>query len=330
VSRGGALAYVDGRGERPSTTLVWVDRAGREESVGAPPRNYIYPRLSPDGTRIALDVRDADEDIWIWDVERTVATRLTSSPRGDYGPVWSPDGRMIFYSSVQEDGGSDLFRVRADGAGEAVRLTEQGRFLMPEAVTADGSRLIADSSLNRVPPFQIVEVDAKALGEPRTLLADRFNTNNPELSPDGRWLAYMAGDIGREEVFVRPFPAVESGLWQVSGGGGSRPAWSRDGGEIFYLDPAMRLMGARAETHGDALILGQPEVVIEAAYPALNAGRTYDVSPDGRRFLMIKGSGPATADASGRIVLVQGWLDELRRLAPPGRRSRSAQEESVR
>ena len=143
---------------------------------------------------------------------------------------------------------------------------------------------------------------------------------NAELSPDGRWLAYVSDEFGQNEVFVRPFPAFDRGRWQVSTGGGSRPAWSRDGREIFFLDPTWRLMGATVATRGEALVLGESRVVVEKTYAPAYSGRTYDVSPDGRRFLMIKAGGPPPSDTSGRIVLVQGWLDELRRVAPRGHR----------
>ena len=136
------------------------------------------------------------------------------------------------------------------------------------------------------------------------------------MSPDGRWLAYESNESGASEIFVRPFPALDSGRWPVSTGGGTRPLWSRDGKEIFYLDASGFLTAVAVERREDALSIGRPEVVIRKAYFNPLGGRTYDVSPDGRRFLMIKEVAPEQDDADGRIVLVQNWFDELRRVAP--------------
>jgi hypothetical protein len=116
-----------------------------------------------------------------------------------------------------------------------------------------------------------------------------------------------------------PFPALDSGRWPVSAAGGTRPAWLRDGTEIFYLDARNFLTAVAVEHRGSALSIGRPEVVIEKAYVNEFSHRAYDVASDGRRFVMIKAAAPATSASAGRIVLVQNWLDELRRLAPTRR-----------
>jgi serine/threonine-protein kinase len=152
--------------------------------------------------------------------------------------------------------------------------------------------------------------------EPKTLLDAEATLSNAEVSPDGRWLVYESLESGRSEIFARPFPALESGRWQVSAAGGTRPLWSRDGREIFYLDASDFLTAVAVETREGALSFGRPEVVIGQAYVSPRQGRPYDVSPDGRRFLMIKEATTGRDDAVGQIVLVQNWFDELRRLAP--------------
>jgi serine/threonine-protein kinase len=162
----------------------------------------------------------------------------------------------------------------------------------------------------------ILWVDTAGKVEPRTLLDAEASFSNAAVSPDGRWLAYESTELGDAEIFVRPFPALDSGYWQVSTGGGTRPLWSRDGRELFYLDASDLLTAVTVERREDALSIGRPEVVIGKAYANVKNGRTYDVSPDGRRFLMIKEVTPEQDDAVGRIVLVQNWFDELRRLAP--------------
>jgi serine/threonine-protein kinase len=327
VSAGGALAYVVGGAAQTQRVLVWVDRDGREELIGAPPRYYILPRLSPDGTRIALIGGD-DGDIWIWDLGRETLKRLTFSPRRESSPVWSPDGRTVFFASEQEDGDWDLAGQLADGAGEPTRLVRHRGALLPQSVTPDGAGLLvgsaaADDDVKKalyIVTENIVWFDTAGKAEPRTLLDSESKFLNAAVSPDGRWLAYESNELGAPEIFVRPFPALHSGLWQVSTGGGTRPLWSRDGKELFYLDASTFFLTAVAvEPREEALSIGRPEVVIRKAYVNALMARTYDVSPDGRRFLMIKEATPEQDDADGQIVLVQNWFDELRRLAPARR-----------
>jgi serine/threonine-protein kinase len=313
VSAGGALVYVSG-GADSRHALVWVDREGREEPIGAPPRLYVYARLSPDGSRIALDVREGTEDIWIWNLERETLTRLTSSPRADIAPVWSPDGRTVFFASLQENGDYELAGRVADGAGEPMRLTRQRNLLVPMSVAPDGAGLVVSSA------DDLLWIDTAGGVEPRALFHAGLNLfTNAEVSPDGRWLAYESNESGTSEVFVRPFPALDSGRWPVSTGGGTRPLWSHDGREMFYLDASGFLTAVAVERVENGLNIGRPEVVIRKAYVNARPSRTYDVSPDGRRFLMIKEVTPEQDAADGKIVLVQNWLEELRRLAPPRR-----------
>ena len=318
VSADGALVYVVGGTAQVQRALVWIDREGREELIGTPPRDYVYPRLSPDGDHIALDVRDgANGDIWIWSLERETPTKLTFSSRSDIGPVWSPDGRTVFFASEQQGGNWDLVGRLADGTGEPMRLTRQRTLLWPSSVTPDGAGLLVSLTDAGSNPEDIVLIDASGKVEPRMLLDAEARFSNPEVSPDGRWLAYESKESGASEIIVRPFPALESGRWTISTGGGTRPLWSRDGRELFYLDASDFLTTVAVEPREDALSIGRPEVLIRKAYVNARVGRTYDVSLDGRRFLMIKDVTQEQDDAVGRIVLVQNWFDELRRLAPP-------------
>ena len=314
VSASGALAYVHG-GEATDNVLVWVDREGREEPLSAPPRPYVYQRLSPDGTRIALDVRDEKQDVWIWDLEREASTRLTVSPGPDPircgaatgGPSSTPR------ASERRLGGRRPQRRRQRRSGQDLRTAG-----VPVASDGHGGWRRAAGAPGRLQlrrPFDVVLLDIAARAEPEVLLDADWSFNNAELSPDGRFLAYTSDESGTNEVFVRPFPALESGRWKVSSAGGSRPLWSRDGSEIFFLDGRSHLTAAPVTTRDGALVIGRPEVLFETAYPSPFGGRHYDVSLDGRRFLMIKAA-PAEGELSGRIVYVQNWLDELRRLAP--------------
>jgi serine/threonine-protein kinase len=312
VSATGTLVYVTGGATAGQFVPVWVDRAGREEPIGAPPKVYVSLRLSPDGGRIAMDALEAEDDLWIWDLGRESLSQVTfSSKLNRAGGLWSTDGRAVFFGQQSNDGW-EIVRSLADGTGETTVLSIRPEAWLPTSVSSDGAGLVASTG-SSIFTEDIAWVDTTGKAEPRMLLDPEFQVQNGELSPDGRWLAYESLESGAAEVFVRPFPEIDSARWPVSTFGGTRPAWSRDGREIFYLDPRDFLTAVRVEPRGDALIVGRPEVLIEKAYVNPVPGRSWDVSADGRRFLMLAPAA-ATIDArAGRIVMVQNWLDELRR-----------------
>ncbi len=221
VSASGALAYITGGLSR--NTLVWVDRDGREESIAAPPRTYVYPRLSPDGTQVAVYVMEGEADLWVWSLERGTMTRLTSAPGIDSSAVWSPDGASLFYMSVGMDR-SDIFRRRVDGTGEPVRLTDQPKVLVPTSVTTAGDRLLAVEGTTLNDASDLVLIDTAGGAEPERLLHGDFRSGYPDLSRDGRLLAYGSAESGATEVYVRPFPALDSNRWLVSTSGGDPTA----------------------------------------------------------------------------------------------------------
>ena len=327
VAQNGSLVYLQGGAEASTEferTLVWVNRDGREESIAAPPRAYMYPRISPDGTRVALDVRDQDNDIWVWDFARTMLTRLTFSPEIDVFPAWTPDSKRIAFSADQAGGGVLSWQA-ADGTGQIESLTQPttDRGQTPGSFSPDGTSLV----FREIVPKTGYDISVLALATPRRatpLLQTPFTEYNPEVSPDGRWLAYESNESGQFEVYVRTFPDVAAGRWQVSTGGGKQPVWARNGRELFYLrlGAAGRIMAVPIQP-GATFSFGNPQMVVDKPFggdPGSTAvtlsGRTYDVSPDGRRFLLIKSPVPNDAAATGQIVVVQHWDEELKRLAP--------------
>jgi serine/threonine-protein kinase len=302
------MVYVPAAPERGRRTLVWVDREGREDPIAAPPRPYIYPRVSPDGGRVAVEVWDESRDIWIWDLMRETLTRITDNPGRDGFPVWTPDSRRVIFGSAR-NASTNLFWRSADGIGPVDRLTDSQRIQFPYSVSPDGSQLV----IREDDPETGLDVSMVSLtAERRTnpLMRTAFNEQNAEVSPDGRWLVYQSNESGQDEIYVRPFPAVGEGRWQISTTGGTRPLWARSGRELFYLAPGgLSSVIISPET---AFKAGPPTVLIGRRYFAESAfiGRTYDISPDGRRFLMIKES-----NAAGRpqIVIVQNWTEALKR-----------------
>jgi serine/threonine-protein kinase len=316
VADNGTLVYVPGKYELTYETLAWVDRQGREEPVKAPPRSYFYPRLAPDGTRVALSIFDQEYDIWLWDLARTTFTRVTSDPGLDNYPVWTPDSRRLLFSS-ERAGARSLFGQAADGTGSIERLTETPNRQNPTSISPDGARLVFTETM----PGTGQDVMTLPLsGERRVtpLIQTPFEERNGEVSPDGRWIAYEANDSGQFEIYVRPFPKVMDGRWQVSTGGGTRPLWARNAQELFYLaGPTGALMRVGVE-RGDTWAATAPVQLLEGRYATGSletaVGRTYDVSLDGQRFLMIKPGVWTKAPTS--FVIVQNWQEELKRLVP--------------
>ena len=224
-------------------TLVWVDRDGREEALAAEPRAYRYPRISPDGGRVAFSVADQENDIWIWDFARETLTRLTFAPGWDSYPVWTTDGRQVAFTS-DRDGTFNLYWKAADGTGAVERLTESENRQLPYAFTPDGKQLVFSEIDEQGIDLGVFSLE----GSSEPLLATEFAERNAEISPDGRWLAYQSNASGQNEIYVRPFPNVEDGQWLISSGGGTRPLWAPDGRELFYLAPGPRLMAVGIQT----------------------------------------------------------------------------------
>jgi len=316
VSDGGSLVYVSGGAGAGARSVVWVDRAGKEEAVTAPPRGYVYPRISPDGSRVALDVRDQENDILIWDFRRGTLTRFTPTAEGEEYPVWTPDGQRLAYRTAP----SGIQWKAADGSGVAEPITKAASNQQaPYFFSPTGKELVYREIRPSSIDIGMISVGGDA--NPVWLLENRYTEMNAELSPDGHWMAYQSNESGNHEIYVRPFPNVNDGFQQVSGAGGIQPVWSRNGRELFYLQPGtpFRLMAVPVRTGGPAFDSGNPQVLFDWPYLAPGpGGRTYDVSPDGRRFLALK----AFAAVAGgdvpppRIILVENWLEELKQRVP--------------
>jgi serine/threonine-protein kinase len=190
-------------------------------------------------------------------------------------------------------------------------------FQFPSAVSPDGTRvLFTQGATSTTTDVMTLTLDKDHRVQP--LVQTQFSELNGEISPDGRWLAYQSNDSGQVEIFVRPFPEVNTGHWQVSTGGGTRPLWARNGQELFYLAPDGVLMSVPVE-RGTTWTAGTPAKLINAPYYGAGTARTYDVSPDGKRFLTIKQGGSDQTPPPTSIVVVQNWLEELKHLVPAPR-----------
>jgi serine/threonine-protein kinase len=317
IARDGTLVYVGhgGSGEAPRT-LVWVGRQGRENAVTAPPRPYSTLRLSPDGMRVAVEIQDDDNDIWVWDFARETLTRVTNNPGLDQSPVWMPDGRRVVFSSQADGALGSLFWQAADGSGSAEQLTQSRSIQRASAALSDGSGILF-SDRNGI---QLLPLNAER--RPRTVIRSPQALGNGALSPNGQWLAYVVRDTDSPpQVFVSPFSSPDRERTIVSKDGGTQPRWSPNGREIFFVGLDGILMSA--PVRGDApLSVGVPSRVLQRPYyngfGLVERPDTYDVARDGQRFLMLKQfTNPNQPPEPATVVVVKNWTEEVRRLLSP-------------
>ena len=305
VAGDGTLAYVDGDSLTAARTLVWVDRRGREEPLVGPQRAYLHPRVSPDGNRVAVHISGQEGGIWVWDLGRETPSQLTFGPGPDYSPVWTADGhRLFFFSAARAEG---LFWQAADGTGAPEALSRG----LPSGVTPDGKQVIFS------PGGRDVMVLTLGTGRVEPLIQTPYNERNGVVSPgNGRWLAYESDSSGRFEIYVQPFPNVSAGQWRVTTAGGTRPLWSPSGQELFYVAPDGALMSVDVDIRGGTWSVGSPAKILEGPYVTGSpiSSRNYDVSADGKRFLMVRQ--PVNQAAAPQIVVVLDWTEELKRLVP--------------
>jgi serine/threonine-protein kinase len=328
VSRSGTLIYMP-RGvtdQIPLRSLVWVDRNGHEEPISAPPRGYGPPRISPDGTRLAVTINDqGNTEIWIWDFARENLRRLTFAPGMDSMPVWTRDGRRIVFMSDRA-GALNFYSQAADGTGPIDRLTTSAHPQWSTSVTSDGMRLFGfDLGPGRTPGVIVVHLGSSGTQLPeRTaqgakgtpVVESLFRGAFPDVSPDGRYVAYQSNESGRDQVYVRSFPVVDQGVWQISTGGATRPVWARSGRELFYLDESGALIAVPVRTSGATLVVGGPTILFDARYVESNPARHYDVSPDGQRFVMLKDRAVDPSATPASMVVLQHWVEQLEQRRP--------------
>jgi serine/threonine-protein kinase len=326
IARNGTLLYRTGdiQSAPALRTLVWVNRQGHEEPLGVPPRAYAYARLSPDSTKLALDIRDQENDIWTWDLVRHgPLTRLTFDPGLNRFGVWSrPDGKRIAFSA-QRDGVENVYQQEAVGVGTVEQLTNRPGQTIPQVFTPDGTQLLFLTP--QAPPYDIGVVNLTGDRHVDLLLHGPQSETNPDISPDGKWLAYESDESKVPEIYVRPFPNVETGRWQISSGGGSRPVWARSGREVFYesTEPngarTLKIWAVPVDA-GATFTYGMPQPVVDGPYLTPQAGRPYDVSADGKRFIMIKDATPTTSPGvfapPSQLVVVLNWTEELKQRVP--------------
>jgi serine/threonine protein kinase/Tol biopolymer transport system component len=315
ISDDGTLVYLSGiAASAAPRNLVWVDREGREEPIDAPPRAYANVRLSPDGTRVATEIEGDGHDIWVWDFARKSLTRVTSDPGIDQGPVWMPDARRLVFRTEAGGVRGALAMQAADGSGTVERLTDGARAERASFALADGSGIIFSDGAGP----KLLRLDGAR--RVTRLLDLSQGGGDGALSPDERWMAYVALDAGTPYVFVSPYPDANASRILVTPAGGSQPLWSRDGRTLFYTALDGGLMSVATNLRGPIKIASPVPILTSAYYgglTVLSRSGTYDVASDGRRFLMIKE--PTNVARLAQMVVVRNWSEELKRLVPVGR-----------
>ena len=306
----GTLAYVAGTGPVSPRQLLWLGRDGSTESLGLPPRPYTMARLSPDGTRIVVDVRDAEGDLWMWDIARRGLSRFTNYDGVDGTPVWTRDGRNLVYSSTRE-GAMNLFIQPADGTGAPRRILGSPFIDAAGSLTPDGRQVIFRRVTDAAAGMDVMMAPLDGSGGAVSLIGGKGHQANGEVSPDGRWIAYESDESGLSEVYVRPFPDVHAARWQISYSGGYQPLWSSDSRELFFSDPESRLNGVRISP-GAEFVATAPQRINEVSTFAATVPRPFDISRDGKRFLVIQAAGGGAVSVG--VTVVVHWAEELKRL----------------
>lgn len=326
ISDDGLLVYLQAASrEVPVHVAQWVGRDGEASVLWDESNTYAEPRVSPDGTKVSFMVlAGRNWDIWTYDLERDVSTRLTFDDAFDGPAVWSPDSQEVIFSS-NVNGANNLYRRRADGSGEVVRVTEDANTTQYVSDwSMDGRYVLLTSNGGTGDAIKYLDLE-EGEGEPEEFLPTQGPGQAEAMfSPDGRWVAYHSNESGQVEVYVRPFPPA-GGKWQVSDAGGSYPQWSANGRELYYRNDD-GIVVVSVETGGPSFTAGRARQLFRGAFRGGLQGVAldgiqfahYDVAPDGR-FVMFPAPPSEETPNVEWLQVVANWFTELNRRVPTDR-----------
>ena len=313
VSDDGTLVYLPANAGG-SATVAEVDRTGRSRILDPSWRDrFVSMNLSPDGRQVAAStLQGAGTTLWVKQLDAGPLTRLTFDTAAvNYRGAWLPDGRTLSFSSDATRRGTFLYRLRADGSDKRERLFSEDSAQVDEADWSRDGQWLAYRT-GTVPGVRDVYV-RRLQGDTRpiTVAASPTDEYMPAISPDGRWLAYVSLESGREEVYVRPLPQVDRARWQVSPAGGTSPVWAHSGNELFYV--------AEGDTMVAASVVGTPDFRVTRLQPLFSTRsfaftpwhQAFGVRPDDRSFIMLQPITGGDAAAGRRLVVVLNWLTDV-------------------
>ena len=317
VSSSGALAYIEGGVASVDIQPLLSSELDGVGTVIAPPDSYRDPRVSPDGSRLAVTIGEQTQsDLHVRDLSTGAQTRLTFDSSAIQSPVWSPDSRYLYYSSLRQGSrsgptGTSIWRKRADGVGEEEQIS-LGATDAPLDVAPDGSALLMRRAGSNALDLWILRLqDDEAEGEPEAFVSAPSNQSSARFSPDGSWVAYESNEGGRGfNVFVTSYPDA-AGKWQLSTVQGRFPLWSPDGRTVYY-QASGEILAVDLTIEGDALSPSSPRMVFSGPYTVAGGlGSNWDMHPEGDRFILKVQALQTTGEAPPVFVL--NWLEEVRR-----------------
>jgi serine/threonine-protein kinase len=319
-SRDGSLVYRSyvGSGNR---VVQWLDAAGKTESLLSKPDAYIFPRLSPDGQRLAIvATQGGSQDLWVYDVRGGRFSRLTVGVGTAFGPTWTPDGQYILYQGV---GG--MFWTRSDGGSQPQQLTQSTDLQYPSSVAPDGKRFrLAFVDLSPETGYDLwtvsIENDGARLkaGTPEKFAVTSADERTPSFSPDGRWIAYASNETGTFQIYVKAFPDT-GGSWPITSSGGVYPVFSPNGRDLFYRTEDGRVMVASYVVKDNAFAVDPPRAFSEKRLANLLLFGSYDVSSDGRIAGLFPLEEPQSERTQNHVTFLLNYADEIRRRVGTGR-----------
>ncbi|UCE41095.1 MAG: protein kinase [Candidatus Aminicenantes bacterium] len=313
LSETGSLVFIRGFAKPRDNGLVWVDLEGNVERLPYPLAFYQSPRLSPDGKQLVVTRLENLANLWIYGLERGTSRRLTDEKGAEYWAIWTLDGkRIVFNSTRMKRPAANLLWKPADGSRSAEFFAEGKNHQQPKSWSADGKVMAITEGLDPETGIDIFIMKIDGDRKPEPFLHSRFNETQPLFSPDGRWIAYVTDESGRDEVYVQPYPGPGD-LIPISTDGGMEPVWSPDGKVLYYRDVSGNKMMAVSFITEPELRVGKPQLLFEGKYyGGAPWGRNYDISPDGTRFIMI--TDESQSEKPTQINVILNWSEELKRL----------------
>jgi serine/threonine-protein kinase len=321
VSRNGIFVYHSGKAQPETWSIENFDARGskRDQPQLSKAAAYFTPRFSPDGKRLAIAMEGKGVDLYLYDFQTDVLSRLTFFGELAYTPVWTPDGKHIVLQLARGDSQSLLW-IRSDGAGMAQTLLEGKAVVEPHSISPDGRRVAYQQRSNTdfdvwTLALDVTDPDHPKPGKPEPFAHTSANEMQPAFSPDGRWMAYVSDESGVYEVYVRPFPdTAAGGKWQISSGGGSLPVWSHDGKNLIFETGDNRIMAASYTANGVSFLPGKPRPWSDKQLTMPTANGNYDLAPDGTRIEALVVTPVSEAnERSIHVTFLLNFFDELRR-----------------